>query len=186
MDLSGIDIKSTIETIKLVIIVPVFLFWSFYDILTKTVRVKWQRSLLAFGIIYNFIYLFIDHNTVNDNITGFIVCYGVTFLYSLIKKLFRLGDFGGGDIMYCGIIGLLFGTAVGLLTIALAFLIFDGILELLKLIFKRLGSFSVAFFPFITAGLFIIIFWVGETRVEGWYNWVFNTLYIPWKSFRVF
>lgn len=180
------DVKALAEAVKLVIIVPVFLFWSLYDILTKTVRVKWQRSLLAFGILYNVFYLFIDKNQVNDNITGFLICYGLTFLYSLIKKLLGFGTFGQGDVMYCGIIGLLFGTAVGVLTIALAFLLFDGILEIMKLIFKRLGSISVAFFPFITAGLFIILFWVGETRVEEWYNWLFSALHVPWKSIKLF
>lgn len=174
---TSIDAKTIIETIKLIVLIPTFLFWSIYDILTKTVMVSWQRQIFAFGILYNFAYVFIDPKVINDNITGFLVCYGLTFLYSITKRLFGLGTFGGGDIMYCGLVGLLFGTAVGILTIVLSFIIFDGILELMKLIFKRLGSISVAFFPFITAALLIIVLWIGETRVEGWYNGLISLLH---------
>lgn len=181
-----IDFKTIVELIKLVVIIPVFIFWSLYDLITKTVMVKWQRTLIAFGLIYNFAYLFIDKNQVNDNITGFILCYLITFIYKWIKRLFIGGDFGGGDIIYCAIIGLLFGTAVGIITIVLSFLIFDGLLNLIRKIFVNLRSFSVAFFPFITAGLFIIIFFIGESNVRYAYNYVFDALHIGTKYINIF
>lgn len=183
---SNLDLKGIVEQVKFIVIIPVFLFWSLYDLLTKTVKVRWQRTLIGFGLIYNFAYLFIDKTQINDNLTGFVACYLITYIYSLTKRLFGLGDFGKGDIVYCAIIGLLFGTAVGILTIILSFVLFDGILELVKKIIPRMGDVCVAFFPFITAALFIIILIIGETRVENLYNYVFDLIGIKTKYFQIF
>ena len=186
INFNNLDFKGWVELVKLIIIMPTFLYWSLYDLLTKTVKVRWQRTLIGVGIIYNFIYLFIDKEQINNNITGFIVCYLITYIYSLIKKVFRLGEFGKGDVMYCAIIGLLFGTAVGVLTIILSFILFDGILELVKKIVRNLGPVAVAFFPFITAALLIILFLIGETRVEDWYNGILTFFNIKSGYIKLF
>lgn len=180
------DFVHAIETIKLVIIIPVFLFWSLYDLLTKTVLVRWQWSLISLGLLYNTIYLFIDVNKVNDNLTGFIICYSITYLYSLIKKIVGMGEFGKGDVMYCAIIGLLFGTGVGIFTIVLSFLIFDGIYELVKKLVKNMGSVAVAFFPFITAALLVIIFIIGESNVQGAYDYILDLANIKSHYIQIF
>lgn len=186
INFNNLDFKAIVELTKYAVLLPIFLFWSLYDLLTKTVMVKWQRTLIGLGIIYNFVYLFIDKMQINDNLTGFIVCYLITYLYSILKKLFGLGEFGKGDVMYCAIIGLFFGTAVGILTIILAFAIFDGILSLVRKVFPNLGSVTVAFFPFITAALLIIIFVIGEARIEGMYNYIFDLLQVNTRYIMFF
>jgi prepilin signal peptidase PulO-like enzyme (type II secretory pathway) len=185
-NMQGLDLVSKIELIKLIIIIPVFLFWSIYDLLTKTVKVRWQKSLISLGIIYNFIYLFIDINQVNNNLTGFLVCYLVTYLYALMKRIFGLGDFGKGDIMYCAIVGLLFGTGVGIATIILSFILFDGIYELVKKLIPNYGGGAVAFFPFITAALLIIIFIIGQTRIDWLYSGMLGLVNIKSKYIPIF
>lgn len=186
INLNNLDFRTLLELTKYIVIIPVFVFWALYDLLTKTVRVKWQHSLIAFGILYNFAYLFVNKGQVNDNITGFLVCYLITYTYSLIKRILRIGDFGKGDIVFCAIVGLLFGTAVGVLTIILSFLIFDGLLGLIKKVFGRFGSIEVAFFPFITMALFIIVFLIGEWRVKGLYNWIVGMLNIHSPFIKIF
>lgn len=186
INLNNLDFKTLLELIKYVVIVPVFLFWSLYDLLTKTVRVKWQHSLIAFGILYNFAYLFVNKNQVNDDITGFLICYAITYTYSLLKRILKIGDFGKGDIVFCAIVGLLFGTAVGVLTIILSFIIFDGLFKLIKKIFGRLQHIEVAFFPFITTALFIIVFLIGEWRVKGLYSSIFRMFGVHRPFIKIF
>ena len=186
IDLNNLDFKTLLELVKYVIIVPVFIFWSLYDLLTKTVKVRWQHSLIAFGVIYNFAYIFINKSQVNDNITGFLACYIITYAYALIKRILKMGDFGKGDIIFCAIVGLLFGTAVGILTIILSFLIFDGLFKLIKKVFGRLRTIEVAFFPFITMALFIIVFLIGEWRVKGSYNWILEMIGVNNPFIKIF
>lgn len=178
--------ETILVSVKYIVTIPIFLFWSLYDLLTKTVVVKWQRSLIGFGIVYNLMYLFVDTTIVNDNITGFIVCYLIAKVYAYGKRILTGGMLGAGDVIYYAIVGLMFGTAVGILTIVLSFVIFDLLLKFSLKIFRTSNAIEVAFFPFITCALLIVVIFIGETNVRNYYDHIFDLLKIDSRFIKIF
>lgn len=140
-----------IEMVKYLVCIPVFIYWTIYDMVTKKVKEAWIVNMYVFSIGYNLVLLVTDHSLADIVKARIPVCIAVMIFGWFYHKVKGMGM---GDVYYYSLISLLFSFKVLVLSVAVSFFIFHIFVEIIIIRVLRIhGEYKVAFFPFITAGL---------------------------------
>lgn len=142
---------------RYIICIPIFFGWAIYDMITKTVKIKWQTKILIGGVIYNLLLLVFlpdGGNVVFFNLVAGVGLLTIMKVYSMKTKL------GQGDVYFLALIGFIFGIQIGVLTTLISFVILRFWGKAKQNIRYRVSgitsySATVAFFPYILWGFVI-------------------------------
>lgn len=122
-----------------------------------------DKILLFFAVVFLFLRVFFPLSPWWDSILGAVVGFGLLLLIAVVSK----GGMGGGDIKLYGVLGLVLGVKLVLLSFLFAtfYGAFIGIIGLLTGLVKKRTA--IPFGPYIVFGTLTAYFW-GDSILQ-WY-----------------
>lgn len=136
---------------------------SLIDIKTMTI----PNSLIIIFLVIS-LYPVILNTSLMDNLYGFLLMS----VFFLIVLLIFPGSFGGGDLKFAGVIGLLLGLELAVVALETS-LVIGAVTGVAYAVISGKGLKSkIAFGPFLTTGLIVAYIW-GRDIVILYYSWIF-------------
>ena len=153
------ELMQNIDILKALILTPMLLSVFIIDYKKQIIPNRLNLTIFEVGLVFTFIYGFMNFNLAFDMLLGMLVGGGIFLLITLIGGIIAGKEaMGFGDVKLMGALGLYFGAmSMGVLSI-LSFLI-GAILSILLLVFKiKKSSDYIPFGPFIVIAAFIMMF----------------------------